>query len=1034
MPRRTHANSRPLRTTGTVLLAQDGEVSAYFPGHSPRKSPSKKSTTTATSHTLPESALPDFHSLNDDLPGPGSRKRVAQYDNWMKIMPEVVRAYMELLVETRSLRETANLPVNEGATCGCQKRVLTITVIRWQAIEDIVLRVCNCLGSTAPVLLLRAGLFACSPCNPTLAVDVQLLDFVLELSLNVAPNNTAFCKTLESYLARRDYRLGSGVRIPALTLSAILNLLFQERLRIRFGNALQWFTHVVQLSHKSIHDALAPARTQVRDRAANAALDVDRENHDSDDLDSANHDSDDHGSDDHDSDDPAGDDEPSNATGQKRRHPVVEEEDEPPANPFPEPPPRSRPSDYLVERCPTCFTGLEHDHSQVFDLAVAMDACFTQKRRRRSGGEDPPRRHPFSVFMDRSKAREMEAYVDGVRCANPPAKKSHTEPDGDGFDGDMKVPKSSLDACGASFKAANESREKASTKFFAQTGLMGLVCRHDIVLFFVNMESAGEKQYYVFLLLEELFQHLPKKIKVGALYDIACQTHRSCVLWGFLDRYKDRLVWAVSVFHAFAHIWGCQLIYHPQKCLGFGGSNGENSERVWAKLSHLIAVLRVSGYHQRNYTIDMQTERDSKEVVRGIAAWICQRLTVTQRKYREADDFLRNCGRTDAEIQVELDKQIVYQTRPLTKRSKTQAYKAINSVLAADRTISLLETQTASLTRQLCARGITVEQKLSLQESLQEFQDHLTKERKARDKLIDQLGHSDRTSLKDLKYRDYYSARLGARTLKERILERLTQRKMELDPIERSVRRTRSEEKKNTHASAAIKKREPTIKKLVKSFNDEQAKIMKLMKQNKVPENTRAPERLSEEHIFELDIDDSIWSDIGLGDHEESEIPQALLDPEVREQIRYFNQKKRAEEELHRLQREHGHLRAHLACEWEAIETTIAGCTDATLLYHLRRQRRDLLELHVLWKASLDAVPCPPNAPPFQPTEAQLTQARVARDIPAWRVVDDDQASDVCTDDGEPEDEEDPAIISVLSSIELADNRPIDGDDDDVFI
>ncbi|KAJ7050741.1 hypothetical protein C8F01DRAFT_954354, partial [Mycena amicta] len=300
------------------------------------------------------------------------------------------------------------------------------------------------------------------------------------------------------------------------------------------------------------------------------------------------------------------------------------------------------------------------------------------------------------------------------------------------------------------------------------------------------MESAGEKQYYVFLLLEELFQHLPKNIKVGALYDIACQTHRSCVLWGFLDWYKDRLVWAVSVFHAFAHIWGCQLIYHPQKCLGFGGSNGENTEHVWAKLSHLISVLRVSGYHQRNYTIDMQTERNTQEVVRGIAAWMCRRWFFTEAKHREAKKILSDSGRPEAEIQDEWEQQKEYQTRPLAKRSKTQAFKAINSVLAADRTIALLESQVGSVTRQLCGRNITLQDKLSMQESIEELQTHLAKERTTQANLLCQLGPSDRNSLQQLKYRDYYSARLACVTLKERVRHWLTQRKMELDPVRRS--------------------------------------------------------------------------------------------------------------------------------------------------------------------------------------------------------------------------------------------------------
>ncbi|EEB98567.1 hypothetical protein MPER_01902 [Moniliophthora perniciosa FA553] len=39
---------------------------------------------------------------------------------------------------------------------------------------------------------------------------------------------------------------------------------------------------------------------------------------------------------------------------------------------------------------------------------------------------------------------------------------------------------------------------------------MGLLCRHDRVLWLANMTSAGERQHYVLVLLETLFKHLPE--------------------------------------------------------------------------------------------------------------------------------------------------------------------------------------------------------------------------------------------------------------------------------------------------------------------------------------------------------------------------------------------------------------------------------------------------------------------------------------------------------------------------------------------
>ncbi|KIK91623.1 hypothetical protein PAXRUDRAFT_59669, partial [Paxillus rubicundulus Ve08.2h10] len=51
------------------------------------------------------------------------------------------------------------------------------------------------------------------------------------------------------------------------------------------------------------------------------------------------------------------------------------------------------------------------------------------------------------------------------------------------------------------FPAADEKHQKASTCFFADTGLMGLLCHHDCVLWLINMTSPGERQHYTLVLI-----------------------------------------------------------------------------------------------------------------------------------------------------------------------------------------------------------------------------------------------------------------------------------------------------------------------------------------------------------------------------------------------------------------------------------------------------------------------------------------------------------------------------------------------------
>lgn len=55
-----------------------------------------------------------------------------------------------------------------------------------------------------------------------------------------------------------------------------------------------------------------------------------------------------------------------------------------------------------------------------------------------------------------------------------------------------------------------------------------------------------------------------------------------------------------------------------------------------------------------------------------------------------------------------------------------------------------------------------------------------------------ELGITDATAVKKLAHSGYYTARMNAKVVKERLLSKLRDRKFERDPIERSFRRTRS--------------------------------------------------------------------------------------------------------------------------------------------------------------------------------------------------------------------------------------------------
>jgi hypothetical protein len=59
---------------------------------------------------------------------------------------------------------------------------------------------------------MKLGFFGCAPVRPTLAVDINLLQFVSLGFLNMAPNVTGWARTIEDFLHVRGYIFRGTVR------------------------------------------------------------------------------------------------------------------------------------------------------------------------------------------------------------------------------------------------------------------------------------------------------------------------------------------------------------------------------------------------------------------------------------------------------------------------------------------------------------------------------------------------------------------------------------------------------------------------------------------------------------------------------------------------------------------------------------------------------------------------------------------------------------------------------------------------------
>ncbi|KAF8177163.1 hypothetical protein K438DRAFT_1978804 [Mycena galopus ATCC 62051] len=972
--------TRPLKSSPKKRKgpATADDPSTYFMEYVPSESPTKVRCNTAAA------------------------KRSNQWRQWTHdVIPKLVPVFMRLWHDTQSLRHSEGLELRETTPCSCKTRTLRIAVVRMTLIEEICLIACRC--QSAPEQLLRAGLFPCSPTHPSLAVDIGLLDFVMRLFVNIPPNNTAICHTLEGFLGSRGYKLTT-----------------KDTLRIRFGNALDWYTSLRGAVTAATEKLLTLARNIIRGDEIHPPPDEAPSNLRASDAESNSQEF-----------PPPSTPLPPPSTpvaGPSRAPPPVtpvrgkakrarDADDFPQkkaTNPFPDPPPLAQVTDYLYGRCPACFGALKHDPTQLVDV--------------------------MTLWVPEATADQMGAYVEDAHpTKTPKSKQPRVEEEEDGYDGNMKVPRSALDGCEASFKAADEKREKASTKFFDDTGIMALLCRHDRVLWLVNMRSAGEKQYYALVLLELLFQNLPLDIVVGALYDVACGLQRACIKWDFLGRYFPRLRWAVSVFHAYGHVWPCQVIYHPLKCRGFGFTNGEGCERFWHSISGLIAYLRVSGYHRRLHTIDSQVEHADKASLSRLGSWLLRRTYHCEEKLRDALAQLKACQKDEDELRAQWENQVATQTKPLKRRSKTAGEAAVEEIILLRRRVDTLTKTVQDLQDCIADTDSTAQEFIHAESKITGARAAVQKEKAKVNRLEQQLGITDAVAVRKLTHINYYTTRMNARILWERILSRLRGRKFELDVIERSVRRTRSENQKNEHAGEAIKRREGSMLTQVKAYNKLCGEISTLIAAKKAPKHSVAPKPMPLKGLYQLDVDDEIWQEVGLNDAEDHPAPW-ITDENVRSGIRAMLQKDRCQEEAPRLLRERRHLQIWFSEEWEAVARMI-DMTEGATRYTFELRRKELLELCVIWRKSLDSIPCDePDLPAWGPTDEEIRNCRIDGFAASYADVDGnpDESDEDWDEDEEHEDDD---LFQVLEAVERADNhREAEGeqsvpwDDEDVFV
>ncbi|KIJ08163.1 hypothetical protein PAXINDRAFT_28917, partial [Paxillus involutus ATCC 200175] len=299
-----------------------------------------------------------------------------------------------------------------------------------------------------------------------------------------------------------------------------------------------------------------------------------------------------------------------------------------------------------------------------------------------------------------------------------------------------------------------------------------------------------------------------------------CQLERSCRKWEFFsEAILSCLTFAIAVFHAYGHQWPCQVIYHPRKRVGFGLSDGEGCERLWSFLKPLIPVLRVSGFHQRLFVLDYQVRHLHAKSLACFGDWLHRWWLHCRKKMAVASEALTSLDIDESILRDQWAAQVAHQTVPLARQSKNKGEEEIARVLALEKILEHQQIAVNDLEHQLITDSVcdVIDLNTCLLEARRKLMVTTTLVAKRRAA----LGVSDRANLAALKRNVYLQVRMNARAVKTRIRERLRQRKFELERLERAYRTTLYdvENKIQDHVQAAIKRREPTILKLVSNYN-----------------------------------------------------------------------------------------------------------------------------------------------------------------------------------------------------------------------
>ncbi|KAJ7059357.1 hypothetical protein C8F01DRAFT_1255058 [Mycena amicta] len=284
----------------------------------------------------------------------------------------------------------------------------------------------------------------------------------------------------------------------------------------------------------------------------------------------------------------------------------------------------------LAVRCPSCprpdvnlptnWANVSPEDACLYVMFIALDACFSLKRRMVSSERRDPALGSGWAYMVES--RPYREYLLTMTDQNE------------------------MSTCTG--LAALEYANTKYSKGYSATGVgMGVCARHEFVLpTSVGDLQKGERYANMDYIFASLLRHIHRLLRMIVSYDIVCQWWKELRerLMQLPPLVRLELVLAfvrfvVPKLHIHGHTLVCQLKYSLNLVPGSGQTDAEGIERAWAMVRGLAGSTRAMGPGSRSDTLDVYWSFMNWVKLLGLPTLLRRRLDLAKEevaKHQEA--------------------------------------------------------------------------------------------------------------------------------------------------------------------------------------------------------------------------------------------------------------------------------------------------------------------------------------------------------------------------------------------------------------